>query len=233
MTEGGVVLTRSGRRRELPQRWTSQALDNVRDAPWDTSSLAHRPQRTAAPLPATSIPCTRPDVLCAADQDASARALQTRGRTWGRHGDRLRRRDSETEQRERSAKAIRTEAMAKTESRRVREYESDVPEASKRRAVDAEDAASREGLVDETVSGDGPTEMDVSAVADAYSHPYYDATSGDGLHEQRVTAARFEELDDFKRRGVYAKVPVAEALGRTGKKRLTMTTTARSTGRAS
>ena len=51
-----------------------------------------------------------------------------------------------------------------------------MPAQSKRRAVETGDAASREEPMDETVSGDGPTDMDVSAVAEAYSHPYYDAT---------------------------------------------------------
>ena len=72
--------------------------------------------------------------------------------------------------------------------------------------------------MDETVSGDGPTAMDVGAVAEAYSRPYYDATSGAELDEQRVLSARLEELEGFKRRNVYAKVPVNEAVEKTGKK---------------
>ena len=72
--------------------------------------------------------------------------------------------------------------------------------------------------MDETASRDGPTDMDVSAVAEAYSRPYYDATSGAELDEQRALAARFEELEEFKRRDAYAKVPENEALEKTGKK---------------
>ena len=49
---------------------------------------------------------------------------------------------------------------------RVREYEFDLPAGSKRTAVDAEDAAPGEEFADKTVSGDGPTEMDVSAAGE-------------------------------------------------------------------
>ena len=47
----GVVLTRSVRRREPSQRWNRQALDGARGTPWDTSNLADRPPRHAAPAP--------------------------------------------------------------------------------------------------------------------------------------------------------------------------------------
>ena len=99
----------------------------------------------------------------------------------------------------------------------MREFESDLPAQSKRRAVETGDAASREEPEDETVSGVGPTKMDVSAVAEAYSRPYNAATPGAELNEQRVLATRFEELEEFKRQGVYAKVPVNEALKRRGR----------------
>ena len=65
----------------------------------------------------------------------------------------------------------------------MREYEFDLPADSKRRAVDTEDAAPRKELAGETVSGEGPTEVDVSAVAGTYSAPYDDATSGAELDE--------------------------------------------------
>ena len=70
--------------------------------------------------------------------------------------------------------------------------------------------------MDETVIGDGPTEIDGGAAAGAYSHPYDDATSGAEPGEQRVLATRFEELEEFKRRDVCAKVPANEAPGETG-----------------
>ena len=53
--------------------------------------------------------------------------------------------------------------------------------------------------MDETVIGDGATEMDAGAVAEANSRSYYDTTSGAEPVEQRVTAARIEELEEFKR----------------------------------
>ena len=59
--------------------------------------------------------------------------------------------------------------------------------------------------------------MDVSAAAEARSRPYYDATPGAELSEQRALLARFEELGEFKRRYVYAGAPAAEVLEETGK----------------
>ena len=158
---------------------------------------------------------------------------QPRSKAGDRRNGRPHRRGHVTEQCEQGAEARRREAAEGPGKRCAREHESDAPEDSKSRPVDTEDAASREEFADEYVSGDGPTEMDASAVADAHSHLYHNATSGAEPREPRVTAARFEELDDFKRRGVYAKEPAAEVLGKTGKKQRKMTTTARSTGRAS
>ena len=113
--------------------------------------------------------------------------------------------------------AGKTKAAARTEKRHVRGRKFDLPEGSVRRAVDTEDAASREELAGETVRGEAPTEMGVSAVAEAYSHQNYDATSRNELDAQRALAARFEELEEFKRRDVYAKVTVAEEFENTGK----------------
>ena len=58
----------------------------------------------------------------------------------------------------------------------------------------------------------------MGAVAQAPSHPSYNATSGAELDEQRVLAARLEELEKFKRRDVNAEVLANEALETTGKK---------------
>ena len=71
--------------------------------------------------------------------------------------------------------ASRTEAAAMAAMQNAREYELDVPAGSKCRAVDTEDAAPWEEPVGGTVSGEGPTGMDSSAGAGAYSRPYYDA----------------------------------------------------------
>ena len=59
--------------------------------------------------------------------------------------------------------------------------------------------------------------MDVSAVAEARSRPYCDAISGTELDDQRVAAARLEELQEFERRDVHTKVPAADASGGAGK----------------
>ena len=80
------------------------------------------------------------------------------------------------------------EAADGPEQRHVRKFESELPAQSKRRAVDTGDAVSWEEPVDEAARGDGPTEMDVSDVAEAYSRPHYDATSGAELGEHRVLA---------------------------------------------
>ena len=70
----------------------------------------------------------------------------------------------------------------------------------------------------ETISGDGRTEVDVSAVAKAYSRPYYDGTSGAELGKQRALEARPDELQEFKRQDVYTKVLAAEASEKTGRR---------------
>ena len=103
-------------------------------------------------------------------------------------------------------------------NRHAREFESNLPKQNKRRAVKTGGAAPREEPLDGTVSGDGPPEVDVSAAAAAYVQLYYCATSGAEQDEQRVMAARFEVLEVFKQRGAYAKLPVNEALGKTGKR---------------
>ena len=173
-TGSGVVLTRSVRRREPSQRWNRQALGGVRGAPVDKSSLAYRPPRPAAPVPAMHVPWARPDAPRAAERNGSGSVRKTWGNTpqprskaWERRDGRLRRRSDVTGQCEQGAKVRRVGAAEGPERRHVREFESDAPEQSRRSAVETGDAASREEPMDETVSGDGPTAMDVSAVAEA------------------------------------------------------------------
>ena len=96
------------------------------------------------------------------------------------------------------AKARRIVAAEGPEKRGAREFGPDLHAQSKRRVVETGNTAPREELVDETVRGDGLTVMDVSAVAEAYSHPYYNATLGAELDEQRVLAARFRKHGEFK-----------------------------------
>ena len=211
----GVALKRPTRRREPSQRQNREALDNVRGAPEDTSSSANRSQWYAFHLPAGSAPWTKPDVPRAAEPDASASVPQTRCRVRKRRGGRLRRRGSEAEQRERGVTANKTEAAARTEKRQVLWYELDLPADSKCRAVETEGAAPRKKLVGDAVSGEGPTGMGVSTVAEAYSHSYYGATPGVGLGKKRVLAARFEQLAEFMRRDACAKVPIEEGSEKT------------------
>ena len=121
---------------------------------------------------------------------------------------------SATERRERSVKAGRTEAAARTEKRHARAHESDAPEGCERGAVGTE------FLGDEAVSRDGPTVMHVSAVAGLYGRPYYGATPAAALGERRMLAARFEELGARKRRDVCAKAPAAETSEKNGEQHI-------------